>query len=61
MFSVTTMLSRILILCFYHRVFPFAVLPVLARVIYVTMVVVVAVGLSLGLALVFQCTPVSFV
>jgi hypothetical protein len=61
MFSVTTTLSRISILCFYLRVFPLIILPALKRVIYVTMVVVVAVGLSLGLSLVFQCTPVSFV
>lgn len=61
MFSVTTTLSRISILCFYLRVFPLIILPALKRVIYVTMVVVVAVGLSLGFALVFQCTPVSFV
>ncbi|SPO06884.1 uncharacterized protein DNG_09578 [Cephalotrichum gorgonifer] len=61
MFSVTTTLSRISILCFYLRVFPFIVLPALNMVIRVTMVVVVAVGLSLGVALVFQCTPVSYV
>lgn len=59
-YTVSVMLTRISILCFYLRVFPFVVLPALKRVIYVAMVVAVATGIGFSLGFALQCTPVWY-
>jgi hypothetical protein len=52
--------TKLSILYFYLRVFPFAVFPALRIAIYSTMAITVAWGVSLTVPYIFQCTPISY-
>lgn len=60
MYFVVVTLTKLSILFFYLRVFPFAAFPTLRVAIYWTMAVTVAWGISLAMPLVFQCWPISY-
>lgn len=54
------MLTKLSILGFYLRFFPFVVFPGLRTAIHVTIAVTAASGISFIMSIVFQCTPISF-
>lgn len=54
------MLTRISILLFYLRVFPFTVVPALKRVIYAALAASLATGIAIIMALALQCLPISY-
>ncbi|KAK4463533.1 hypothetical protein QBC42DRAFT_265459 [Cladorrhinum samala] len=58
-YSLVNMLTKLSILGFYLRFFPFTVFPRLRTAIYITMAVTAASGISFTMTMVFQCTPIS--
>jgi hypothetical protein len=54
------MLTKLSILGFYLRFFPFIVFPRLRTAIHVTSAITVASGISFTMTIIFQCTPISF-
>jgi len=54
------MLTKLSILGFYLRFFPFAVFPGLRTAIYITIGITAASGVSFVFTIIFQCTPISF-
>jgi len=54
------MLTKLSILGFYLRFFPFVCFPGLRTAIYITIAIVVASGISFTMTITFQCTPISF-
>jgi hypothetical protein len=59
MYTLIITLTKLSILCFYLRIFPFAVFPTLRTIIFVTMAVTSASGLAFCMTMLFQCTPVN--
>ena len=59
-YTLINMLTKLSILGFFLRFFPFVVFPALRIIIYVTISIVAASGLSFTAAIVFQCTPISY-
>ncbi|KAK4168128.1 hypothetical protein QBC43DRAFT_284766 [Cladorrhinum sp. PSN259] len=60
-YTLINMLTKLSILGFYLRFFPFTVFPRLRSAIYTTIAVTTASGISFTMSMVFQCTPISFV
>ena len=54
------MLTKLAILGFYLRFFPFVVFPGLRTAIYITMAITTASGISFTASIIFQCIPISF-
>src|SRR4051812_36070517 len=54
------MLTKLSILGFYLRFFPFVVFPGLRTAIYITIAITAASGISFAFTIIFQCTPISF-
>ncbi|GAB1316037.1 hypothetical protein MFIFM68171_06247 [Madurella fahalii] len=59
-YTLINMLTKLSILGFYLRFFPFVVFPGLRTAIYITIAITVASGISFTMSIVFQCTPISF-
>lgn len=54
------MFTKLSILGFYLRFFPFVVFPGLRTAIYATIAITAGMGISFTFTIIFQCTPVSF-
>lgn len=54
------MLTKLSIMGFYLKFFPFTVFPGLRTAIYITIAITVASGISFTMSIIFQCTPISF-
>ncbi|KAK3984420.1 hypothetical protein QBC44DRAFT_375184 [Cladorrhinum sp. PSN332] len=59
-YTLINMLTKLSILGFYLRFFPFIVFPGLRTAIYITIAVTTASGISFTMSIVFQCTPINF-
>ncbi|KAH6842477.1 hypothetical protein B0I37DRAFT_382011 [Chaetomium sp. MPI-CAGE-AT-0009] len=58
-YTLINMLTKLSILGFYLRFFPFVVFPGLRTAIYFTMAITAASGISFLATITFQCTPIS--
>ena len=59
-YTLINMLTKLSILGFYLRFFPFVLFPGLRTAIYVTIGITAASGISFAFTIIFQCTPISF-